>query len=737
MKYRKKLIISSALFATAIFPIATFVSCSNSTDKSNEEKFLDYLKSNVKSQDIEEAVQNKVTGLQNEITKWNENNEDYLKIKVTEKSVKSSFKNGAFAYEIIFNTELQGIEYQRKETVSEQNFTVDEDVKGSKQVGFVIELTQTNSRINPKSVRAQPVKTMVSAKNFLTQSFLDKTKLDDFDNDNQIVKNIRVNHSNDIHGRLSEDTGKFNKYIGLNNFAAYFNSKNPDLLLDAGDYYQGTGVSNNDNGVIASQAASIIGFDGISAGNHEFDFGKDNFLEQSKIAPFYSSNIKYVDNVGNKEVAGHLIIPGTKVKTIKGDLQVGLIPLTTEDTEVKANPNNTPNLEWENIIETTRKQIASLKAMGVNLIVVYGHLGDDATSVRTSVQLAEAIDEIDLIIDGHSHKRYEVGRKVNNAYLVQTGSYTQNIGEIQFDFNKKTGKIENYTNKYINLDEFLLSKENLERVKEVDKLVEEAVNNYRKSIESEVFTLKYDLADSVIVKEGETPTRTVRTLETNIGNFFADAMKWYAEENSKNKNIIAIQNGGGIRTSIDTNPPDYKVSEGQILEVSPFNNYFNIVEITGKQLKDVFNFSATKWQDGGFLQISNNLKVSYKLNAIPSNSTDNSLLEENKAISIKYNDKEISVDDVFSLVINDFMNAGGDGYEMLKGLKELTSGVLLTDVLKAFGKELNSLDSKPDSEYKSSNYQKSYIKPSEASRIKITPVNDVAKEIINKFNSVA
>ncbi|AAT27585.1 bifunctional metallophosphatase/5'-nucleotidase [[Mycoplasma] mobile] len=740
----KKFLIGSGISFSIITPSLTIIACSSVTQiNKNESTFLEYVNNNITKTDIEDAVNNRLAKLKDEVSKWNENNLEYLKINIVNSSAfVTSFENGTFSYVINFDTQLQGINYTREEKATNQKFIISEDVQGSKDVGFELELKQTNSRISTNSIRSQFRKNMINARNFLINTFLDKTNLDDFDKDHMIVKNISINHTNDIHGRFTEDQGQFNRHIGLNNFAAYFNTKNPDLLLDAGDYFQGTGVSDRDKGRTASIVANIIGFDGISAGNHEFDWGKETFLEYSQMAPFYSSNVKYIDTLGT-EIANQSFIPGTKIKTIKGDLQVGLIPLTTEDTEFKTNPAGIANLKWENVIETTRSQIASLKAMGINLIVVYGHLGDDATSVRTSIQLAEAIDEIDLIIDGHSHQRYEIGKKVNNAFLVQTGDHTRHIGEVNFDFDKSTGKIVNYANKYINLDEFLLEKDSLKRVKEADEQIATAAAAFEKTSSTEAFKFGFDLATGVL--NNGTVERTVRTLETNIGNFVSDSLKYWVENNTNlrqvegepDPKIISIFNGGGIRSSIDVDASkNFIVTNGQILAVSPFNNFLKVVKITGKDLKELFRISATKWQDGGFLQVSNNLEVNYSLNAIANNNSNNAILATNSVTSIKYEGVEILDSDEFNLAINDFLQAGGDGFNILKTQTEIVSGRLLTQVITEYGKALETLSLDPNSKYRDVNYEKIFIRPNEATRIKINPSNDLAKEIINRFNSI-
>ncbi|OYD26947.1 UDP-sugar diphosphatase [Mycoplasma testudineum] len=740
----KKIMFNSTLIITSTTVASLAIACKAPSENvpkpavTNETELLKYINENLTQTILETAVNDKLNELKNGVKSWNSQNDKY-KITIDKADVSNiKWNDNKVSYTITFNTKLQGISYTRVETVDNAELVVSDNVGGTKQVGFSQKLLQTNNRLIDVEKSSIEKTNIVSVHNFF-KTWFNQISEDDFEKDFNTVKNITIYHTNDIHGRLDEDASPFNQYIGLANFAAYAKTYPADLLIDAGDLYQGTGESNLDKGLSASKMISAAGFQGIAIGNHEFDYGKANFLKLNEIAPYYSSNIYYKDTVGN-ETLGQLLSPSTRLYTIKGDLQVALVPFTTEDTAYKTNPANTENVGFADIIETAKQEIAKLKALGINFIIGYGHLGDDITSVQTSVQMLNQVKDFDLFIDGHSHRKYEVGRKIGDTYIVQTGSYTQHLGSIKFDFNKTTGKVENWSNKYINLEEFSKTKNDLVRNETVDKLRDEAISKFA-ALKTEVaFPFPYSLLESITI--GSNRERTVRLIESSAGNFFADAMQWKTQTSLKGTDnsdlkVISIQNGGGVRASINVPESGRNLTQGDLLLMSPFNNTLISVKITGAQLKQILAFSAKNWGAGSFLQFGSNLEVSYNLNFVDSKASDKTALESNSVTSIKYQGVEIKDEDVFALATNDFIRAGGDGYSMIKDNAELVNGNNLNEVMVEYGQFLNDKKVVDKLGYSIEMYSNVYIKPSEAKRIKINPTNDAAKSIISKFEAAS
>lgn len=330
------------------------------------------------------------------------------------------------------------------------------------------------------------------------------------------------------------------------NLAGFVESTPHDLFLSGGDFMQGTGISNYDDGERAMKIANIMGYDAIAAGNHEFDFDYTKLRTYGKSAPIYSLNSIYnkaVSGNGVNKAKGDQLLPGVRTKLIKGDLQVGIIALTTPDTAIKASPKYIRDIEIQNMATEAQKAVDHFESAGINLVILVGHMGDEEAAVERVSEVIKKTRGIDLVIDGHSHILYEPGKSMKNkdgedVPLGQNGAYTRHIGKMQFDFNRKTGHIENFRNKYYDLND-LNNPETLARIsntpnaKAAAAIVEVAKTEYGKYAKKAAFTMPHALLDSLEFKaksdlvEGsgkDTPVRSVRTFESTAGDFFADAM---------------------------------------------------------------------------------------------------------------------------------------------------------------------------------------------------------------------
>jgi 5'-nucleotidase / UDP-sugar diphosphatase len=170
----------------------------------------------------------------------------------------------------------------------------------------------------------------------------------------------------------------------------------------------------------------------------------------------------------------------------------------------------------------------------------------------------------------------------------------------------------------------------------------------------------------------------VRKNESLIGNLIADAMK--ADAESKEKRVdFAIMNGGGIRFNAETRPtgiyPAGLFTSGMIDEMLPFGNSNVIVQVTGKELKSIFERSvaALPLPQGPFLQVSKEIKILIDTTMEPQ--IIDELVEPNVIIndgerirSIKINNIEYDPTNVYSLIVSDFIADGNDGYIMFKNI---------------------------------------------------------------------
>lgn len=494
-----------------------------------------------------------------------------------------------------------------------------------------VDIVHINSEFTEKTERASDHDPVVASIK------LKKVKLN---KDNKYEK-LYIVHTNDIHGRVESSNG-----IGMAKLKTKINELKKSgkvIVLDAGDTIHGQTIVQLSKGQTMIDIMNTVGYDAMTIGNHDFNYGQERLLELRKKADFkmLSANVYK----GNKRV----FKPYT-IKNIKCN-RVGIFGLSTPETLYKTNPNNVKGLTFKDPVEEAKIVVEKLKKEGCSIIIALTHLGFDKSSEDSSYNLAKTVKGIDLIVDGHSHDTLQNGEKVNNTLIVQTGEYLKNIGVVEVDLNDKN-----------NIKASLLSTKDMENVEE-DKAVKEVINKEKK--ENDVI-LSENIGATTITLDGK--RENVRKEETNLGNLITDAM---IEETSAD---VAITNGGGIRDSIDIGD----ITKGEIITVLPFGNYVIVKEVTGKTLKDSIEHGISDYPNlaGKFPHVSG-MKVLF----------DEKQENGNKVISIKINDKDIELDKTYRLATNDFMIAGGDGYTMLTGSKVLGEYGGLDEILISYIKK--------------------------------------------------
>lgn len=233
-------------------------------------------------------------------------------------------------------------------------------------------------------------------------------------------------HTNDTHGRVSPDTSR-----GQMGFAAvsalkkcYEEAGAKVILLDAGDTLHGTKFAQSKSGKQIVSLMNLIGYDAMAPGNNDFNYGTGTLVKRAKKMdfPLLSANISYKKS-GKAMLKDHIIIT-------KNGVKYGIFGLTTTDTVTREDPKDTHKVEFNDPIQSAKKQVAELKKEGAGVIIALAHMGMDDSSEFTSKEIAEDVDGINLIVDGHSHVALDHGCKVHNTLIVNTGCYLTNIGVV-------------------------------------------------------------------------------------------------------------------------------------------------------------------------------------------------------------------------------------------------------------------------------------------------------------------
>ena len=449
-------------------------------------------------------------------------------------------------------------------------------------------------------------------------------------------------HTNDVHGAVEG-------YAYIAQLKADYEAKGAEVILvDAGDFSQGTTYVSSTKGADAVTMMNAAGYDVVTLGNHEFDYGYAQLKENMSKAKF---KVVCAD-VFNED--GTPIFDANYTYTTKSGVKVGFFGMETPETQTKANPALIKGLTFatgDAFTKAAADQVAALK--DADVVICLAHLGIDAESAPyRSTDLYAAVKGIDFIIDGHSHTVMTKGE--NGEPIQSTGTAFANIGVIVID--DATKKIE--SNSLFEIKEDTAK----------DATVAAAAQKIIDRIDKEYGAV---FAKSEVVLNGAKAPNGNRDSETNNGDLITDAMVWKILQDKESltvdaDHVVAVTNGGGIRKAI--NPGD--VTKKNINEVLPFGNTVVTIYITGAELLEALEASTYCTPDaiGGFPQVSGinytiSTAVAYDANAetYPA-STYYGPKSINRVTINSINGKEFKADDTYAVITNDFCGGGGDTY---------------------------------------------------------------------------
>ena len=447
-----------------------------------------------------------------------------------------------------------------------------------------------------------------------------------FGQDAETVK-ITIIHTNDTHSRLegSDSVIGFAKIATLIKEAKEANPNT--LVLDAGDTLHGMPIVNISKGENAIKVLEAAGYNYMTLGNHDFNYGQERLLELKDMSKVGMLSANIVDENGD-----YLFTPYAIEEV--GGVKVGIFGLSTPDTVIVTHPKNVEGLTFKDPIEVSKEMVKELEDKA-DVIIALAHLGLDESSTITSKALAQGVEGIDLIIDGHSHTILEAGQLENDTLIVQTKNYGENLGYV--DIEVLNGEVTGISARLLPVADT------------ADVVPDPDLAAYIESINP-----KNDPAFQVVVASTDVyldgVRENVRTKETNLGNLSADAARTATGAD------VAFVNGGGIREDV----PVGDITKGKIAAIFPFGNLIVVKKITGQDLKAMLEWSVSDYPaaKGAFLQVSG-LEFSF----------DPAKEVGSKVVEVKVGGKPLDLTKEYTVAVNDFMADGGDGYEMLADYK--------------------------------------------------------------------
>ena len=467
-------------------------------------------------------------------------------------------------------------------------------------------------------------------------------------------------HTNDVHGAVEG-------YAYIAQLKADYEAKGAEVILvDAGDFSQGTTYVSSTKGADAVTMMNAAGYDVVTLGNHEFDYGYAQLKENMSKAKF---KVVCAD-VFNED--GTPIFDANYTYTTKSGVKVGFFGMETPETQTKANPALIKGLTFatgDAFTKAAADQVAALK--DADVVICLAHLGVDGESKPyRSADLYAAVKGIDFIVDGHSHTVMTKGEK--GEPIQSTGTAFANIGVIVIDDASK--KIE--SNSLFEIKEDTAK----------DATVAAAAKTIVDRVDKEYGVV---FAKSEVTLNGAKAPNGNRDSETNNGDLITDAMLWKVMQNKEGltvdaDHVVAITNGGGIRAAIK--PGD--VTKKDINTVLPFGNTVAVIYVTGAELLEALEASTYSLPVGGFPQVAGinftlSTAVAYDANAetYPA-STYYGPKSINRVVINSINGKEFKANEVYAVVTNNFCAAGGDTYYAFKAASaQFDTGIPLDEAV--------------------------------------------------------
>ncbi|CUH84745.1 bifunctional metallophosphatase/5'-nucleotidase [Thalassovita mediterranea] len=466
--------------------------------------------------------------------------------------------------------------------------------------------------------------------------------------------NLTILHTNDIHSRIesinkydstcnaeSEAEGKC--FGGVARIKTAVDAKRAELagknvlVLDAGDPFQGSLFYTTYKGAAEAEFMEAIGYDVMAVGNHEFDDGPKGLADfvDAVSFPVISGNLDLSSEPLLKDkVSNHVVLD------VNGH-KVGVISVLATDTVETSSPGD--NVVFQDEIESLKADVAALEAEGVTKIIALTHVG-----LPKDLDIAANVPGIDVVVGGHSHTLLSntsdraagpYPTMVGDVPVVQAYAYSKYLGELNVTFDAD-GKVTAASGEPMLLDASVTPDAAiLARVGEMGAPIEEM----KQRVVAET--------SDVIVGDRD----VCRAKECTIGNLVADAML----DRVKDQGIsIAIQNGGGLRASIDAG----EVTMGEVLTVLPFQNTLSTFYVSGETVVAALENGVSQVEEGKgrFPQVSG-LKYTFDLAVAPNEGrvSDVMVMEGGAWVAI-------DPAKTYGLVSNNYVRNGGDGYKMFR-----------------------------------------------------------------------
>ena len=450
------------------------------------------------------------------------------------------------------------------------------------------------------------------------------------------------------------------------------------ILVDDGDSIQGEPVGTMTKGEAIVDLMNKVGYSIAIPGNHEFDYGMDQFLALAEKAEFDYISCNFNHN-------GELVFQPYVIKELAG-YKIAFVGVTTPRTLTSSTPRYFMDEEGnyvygflqddtgEAVYTAVQNAADAARAEGADYVIVMAHLGDEEECRPwTYADVLSNTNGIDVLLDGHRHDSEQVVMKNKDGEDVLRSACGTKLGAIGYCRITADGEISTGLYTWNNKDSLpaLLGLNN-----EMSAAVEDATAELNKKLNEVVASSQVTLTitDPEAVDTNGKPIRIVRSQETNLGDLCADA---YLAQSGAD---VAFVNGGGIRVSIDAGD----ITLNNILKVHPFGNAMCVIEVSGQQILDALEWGSRSipGELGGFLQVAG---LTYEIHSYIESgcvTDENGMFAgvegERRVKNVMIHGEPIDPAATYTLASHDYMLLNnGDGYTMFASCKLLQDRVKL------------------------------------------------------------
>ena len=559
------------------------------------------------------------------------------------------------------------------------------------------------------------------------------------------AQRLTLLHTNDLHSKLTGygpesdytplEINNDNTLGGFARMATIIKAQKlkateQTLVIDAGDFLMGSlfHVPEQETG-FQLNLMKKMGYDYITFGNHEFEFGTDvlakiiNAAQKKGGHPqIVASNLVFSKNHEDDSLQ-NLFENGTiQPYNVfqKNGLKIGIFGLVGIDAASVA-PASKP-VTFADPFKTAVKTAKYLKKVEkADIIILLSHAGiviDEKTGAYTGedLKIAKKASEIDIIISSHTHMRTPEFIRQGKTYIVQTGSYGAEMGKIELSFEE--GKINDFAFELLPVDDKIKGDETVQR--EIDDYISSINKNYL-----EPFNLEYF---KVIGKTGFDLTIDFEKLsESNLGPFIADAAKYYLDK-TNNPVDVSLVASGTIRENIIAGKSQTitPADAFRVMSLGKGNDNFPgyplaVIYVTGREMKDLAEaivMLGKKGGDGfiyysgleivtdpkkGFLKKVQQIKIdgqpmdfskkNKQLYAVSANTYLLSFIGRIKKISFGL--LKVEPKDKNGIPVNNIFNQLADTNQNLPGIQEAKEWLSLIEFIRSFEKNSEGIPEIP------------------------------------------